>query len=119
MDENPRNRMEDIIARAKAKTRESVERNRDFVRAMYQSKNEREKKVLKDWIGDAADLAARAAGIRPKSVLLVEFIESDADGDDLAVTMSATAAMRAIECWDCGEQYSPSLAEFYGENDLY
>jgi hypothetical protein len=119
MDDQTRNRIEGIEARAKLKLRESIERDLNIVRAMYLSKSNDERSHLKDWIGGAADLAARSVELRPKAVLLVEFSEPDADGDDVAVTMSATAAMRAIECWDCGEQYTPSPIEFYGEDQLY
>jgi hypothetical protein len=92
-----RDRVKGIEARAIAKLREAIEGDINVVRAMYLCKNEDERKRIRNWVSDAADLAARSHGLNPKTILLVEFIEPRTDGDDIAVTITATAAIRAIE----------------------
>jgi hypothetical protein len=112
-------RIRSIVERAKLRTQAAIDNDLRIAHAMYQSKNDREKHILKEWINDAANISAKGVSMRLNAILFVEFVEPDVDGDVLAVTMSVTAAKRAIESWDRGEQYSPSLAEFCGEDHLY
>jgi hypothetical protein len=117
--DNAHERIQHIIDRVNIKTRSAVDNDLKILRSMYQSKNEREKQRVREWVNDAAKLATTGVALNPRAVLILEFVEPDENGDDLAVSISATAAKSAIESWDRGEDYSPSLTEFCGEDRLY
>jgi hypothetical protein len=105
--------------RVKVKTRSAIEDDLRILHRMYSSKGEHEKQLLWNWIGDIARMGERGLSLAPKPILIVEFVEPNAEGEVIAVTISATAAKLAFECWDRGQQYSPSIIEFCGEEPLY
>jgi hypothetical protein len=118
MDDN-QSRIRNVIERAKAKVRGTIASDLRILREMYRTKSMQEKQVLKDWITEVSEIAIKGAGLRPRAVVLVEFVQPDTDVDVLAVTISANAAKRAFECWDRDEEYLPSLSEFCGEDLLH
>jgi hypothetical protein len=115
MPDGTNSRIESLIQRAKLKIQSAIDRDLEILRSMYASKSDSEKQALKEWLSQAATLAVKRNEIRPSAVLKVEFVEPDGSGDDFAVVISVLAAKRAIECWDRGEQYTPSLKEFHGD----
>jgi hypothetical protein len=108
MDKESKTRVDVIEKAALAKFRDEINSIVSEFKSIYDKMPLKERAKLKAWLSELQSLSESAPKSKVHDAVRVEFASCSDEDSEQYSAMSVRAACDAIDCWDRGEQFTPT-----------